>query len=333
MPKSIVTGAAGFIGSHMVDLLLTQGHEVIAIDNLSRGSLDNLEHANKSDSFKFYKQDICLTNDNSELLKEFENTDYVFHFAGIGDIVPSIDKPSPYIYTNVFGTSVILEAARSSKQLKKFVYAASSSCYGDHPPLPTNEHDDISPQYPYALSKFLGECEVLHWGKVYDLPVNSVRIFNAYGTRSRTNKAYGAVIGVFIKQHLENKPLTIVGDGEQKRDFIYVTDVAKGFLKVALKGSKNNIYNLGANNPQSVNHLASIIGGEKVSLPSRPGEPLCTWSGNKQISELGWRPEISFEDGIKMVLENKDFWKDAPLWDKESIEKETKSWFQYLKKD
>lgn len=330
MPRSLVTGAAGFIGSHMVDLLLKEGHEVIGLDNLSRGNISNLEEAKKNSNFSFIEKDICEPFVNNSQL---DNLDYIFHFAGIGDIVPSIDSPTPYILNNVYGTSNILELARSSKYLKRFVYAASSSCYGDEPETPTNESSTINPQYPYALSKYLGEEEVLHWGQVYNLPVSSVRIFNAYGPRSRTNKAYGAVIGVFIKQNLEEKPLTIVGDGNQKRDFIYVTDVANAFLCVALNGSDNEIYNVGANEPITINHLADLIGGERNHIPDRPGEPRCTWADNKKLKALGWNPQVSFDDGIAIILENKNFWKDAPLWDEESIKTETKNWFKYLKKD
>src|SRR5262249_4850191 len=149
----------------------------------------------------------------------------------------------------------------------KFVYAASSSCYGAAPPLPTGEDAPIVPQYPYALSKYQGEEAVLHWGEVYDLPVVSVRIFNAYGPRSRTSGAYGAVFGVFLAQKLAGKPFTVVGDGTQRRDFVFVTDVAYAFVLAAELGRAGTVYNLGANNPQSVNRLVELLGGACVHLP------------------------------------------------------------------
>src|SRR5262249_24063021 len=153
----------------------------------------------------------------------FREVDYVFHFAGIGDIVPSIERPMEYMSANVQGTVHMLECARHAC-VKKFVYAASSSCYG-LATTPTSEVHPIAPLYPYALSKYQGEQAALHWHRVYRLPTNSIRIFNAYGTRSRTSGAYGAVFGVFLKQKLEGKPFTVVGDGDQTRDFLYVSDV------------------------------------------------------------------------------------------------------------
>jgi UDP-glucose 4-epimerase len=232
--------------------------------------------------------------------------------------------------TNVLGTVHMLEAARSAG-VKKFVYAASSSCYGLTEELPTTEAAPIRAQYPYALSKFQGEQAVLHWGEVYRLPVNSVRIFNAYGTRSRTSGAYGAVFGVFLAQKLANKPLTIVGDGTQTRDFLYVTDVARAFYAAARTERVGRIYNLGAGNPQPVNHLADLLGGPRVHMPKRPGEPDCTWADITRIrTELGWSPKVSFENGVKTMLENIDYWREAPVWDPASIAEATKNWFAFL---
>ncbi len=224
----------------------------------------------------------------------------------------------------------VLEAARAAG-VKKFVYAASSSCYGLAEELPTTESAPIRPQYPYALSKYQGEQAVLHWGEVYRLPVNSVRLFNAYGTRSRTTGAYGAVFGVFLAQKLAGKPLTIVGDGTQTRDFLYVTDVARAFYAAACTDRVQRIYNLGAGNPQSVKHLADLLGGVCVHMPKRPGEPDCTWADIGRITtELGWSPRVSFETGVKTMLENIDYWREAPVWEPSSIAEATKNWFAFL---
>jgi UDP-glucose 4-epimerase len=232
--------------------------------------------------------------------------------------------------TNALGTVNVLECSRNA-QAQKFVYAASSSCYGLAEELPTTESAPIQPQYPYALSKYQGEHAVLHWGQVYRLPVNSIRIFNAYGTRSRTTGAYGAVFGVFLAQKLADKPLTVVGDGTQKRDFVYVTDVARAFYAAAKTELVQRIYNVGGGNPQPVNHLADLLGGPRVYIPKRPGEPDCTWADITRISrDLGWAPQVSFDDGVKTMLENIDYWRDAPIWDASSIEAATKTWFACL---
>ena len=171
--RAIVTGGAGFIGSHMVDLLLEHGFEVRVIDNLSTGRLENLEHHAKNPACTLHEADICDLRTDAAIFRE---VDYIFHFAGIGDIVPSIERPLEYMRANVHGTMVILEAARRA-HVRKVVYAASSSCYGLATELPTSEHAAIKPEYPYALSKYLGECAALHWKQVYRLPVNSIRIF------------------------------------------------------------------------------------------------------------------------------------------------------------
>jgi UDP-glucose 4-epimerase len=197
--------------------------------------------------------------------------------------------------------------------------------------VPTREDHPNEPQYPYALSKYQGEQAAFHWHLVYKLPVNAVRIFNAYGTRSRTSGAYGAVFGVFLRQKLAGKPFTVVGDGTQKRDFLYVTDVAKAFLAAAETSKVGAFWNLGAGNPQSVNRLVELLGGEKTYIPKRPGEPDCTWADITKITaEVGWRPEVGFEEGVGRIVANIDYWKEAPLWDPESIAKATRTWFEYL---
>jgi UDP-glucose 4-epimerase len=169
---------------------------------------------------------------------------------------------------------------------------------------------------------------------VYQVPVNAIRIFNAYGTRSRTSGAYGAVFGVFLKQKIAGMPLTVVGDGSQKRDFLYVTDVASAFLAAAETQFVGRFYNLGAGNPQAVNRLVELLGGEKVYIPKRPGEPDCTWADITRItSELKWRPEISFEQGVNKILENISYWENAPLWEPDSIAKATEIWFKYMQQN
>lgn len=325
---AVVTGGAGFIGSHMVDLLREEGFSVRVIDNLTGGRESNLAHRRDDPGLVCEWRDICDVEENDSL---FSGATYVFHFAGIGDIVPSIEAPTDYMNVNVQGTVRVLEAARHAGT-EKFVYAASSSCYG-LADTPTRETHPISPQYPYALSKNLGEQAAMHWHLVYGLPVNSIRIFNAYGTRSRTTGAYGAVFGVFLKQKLAGKPLTVVGDGTQSRDFIYVTDVASGFYAAAQTDVSGEIFNIGAGNPQTVNKLVELLGGERVTLPKRPGEPDCTWADiEKARTVLGWQPKISFEEGVGRVVERIEDWREAPLWTPDSIANATASWFAHLDK-
>jgi len=325
-PIAIVTGGAGFIGSHMVDVLLDRDFEVRVIDNLSGGYERNLAHRASEPRLHFEQADICNLEPDNSL---FRGAKFVFHFAGIGDIVPSIEHPIAYMQTNVQGTVRVLEASRFAK-IQKFVYAASSSCYG-LAATPTREDHPIAPQYPYALSKYQGEQAVFHWHQVYGLPVNSIRIFNAYGTRVRTTGAYGAVFGVFFKQKLAGKPYTVVGNGNQTRDFIYVTDIAKAFLAAAETSRVGQVYNVGAGAPQQVNHLVELLGGEIVYVPKRPGEPDCTWADiGKITAELEWQPTVSFEEGVAMMQAEIETWKDAPLWDPKSIEQATQTWFKYM---
>ena len=322
----IVTGGAGFIGSHMVDLLIEKGHKVHVIDNLQGGREDNIIHHFNNPNFEFTNIDIRELNYNNPI---FKKANYVCHFAGIGDIVPSIEKPLDYIDVNLNGTIKVLECSKHAG-VDKFVYAASSSCYGIAK-VPTDENHKIQPEYPYALSKYFGEQAAFHWNKVYGLPVNSIRIFNAYGTRSRTSGAYGAVFGVFLKQKIENKPLTVVGDGTQTRDFLYVTDVATAFLAALETKMNGQIWNLGASNPQSVNKIVELLNSDVAYIPKRPGEPECTYADTTKIrSELNWKDKVSFEDGVKNLLLNIDYWKNAPLWTPDTIAIATKNWFKYL---
>jgi UDP-glucose 4-epimerase len=324
--NAIVTGGAGFIGSHMVDLLLARGFSVRVIDDLSGGREANLAHHSNEPRLSFERRDVRRLSHSESSFKDVE---FVFHFAGLGDIVPSIERPSEYMDVNVQGTVNVLECARAAKA-KKFVYAASSSCYG-LAAVPTREDHPVAPQHPYALSKYLGEMAVLHWQNVYRLPANSIRIFNSYGPRVRTTGAYGAVFGVFFKQKLAGKPFTVIGDGRQQRDFIYVTDVAEAFLRGAETNLAGQIWNLGGGNPQSVNRLVELLGGPVVHIPKRPGEPDCTWADISKVrSELGWEPTVAFDEGVRRMTGNIELWRDAPLWEPQSIARASEVWFSYL---
>jgi len=325
---ALVTGGAGFIGSHLTDLLLERGYKVIVIDNFSTGRPQNLQHHKDNKNLTVVEHNI---QDYAKIKSLFSGVDWVFHLAALADIVPSIEKPVDYHQSNVEGTVSILQAAKENN-VKRFVYSASSSCYGIPDIYPTSETAEIRPQYPYALTKNVAEQYVMHWGKVYKLPVVSLRLFNVYGTRSRTSGTYGAVFGVFLAQKLAGKPFTVVDDGTQTRDFVYVTDVAKAFYAAAASDLTCEIMNVGSDNTYSVNKLVELLEGEKIYIPKRPGEPDCTYADIGKIKKLlNWTPEISFEEGVQKVFENIDYWKEAPVWDKESIESATSSWFKYLR--
>jgi UDP-glucose 4-epimerase len=310
----------------MVDLLVERGFRVSIVDTFVGGHEGNIAHHASNPDVTVFRCDIrTMAKDHAS----FDGAQYVFHFAGIGDIVPSIENPAYYMDVNVQGTVRMLECARHAKA-RKFVYAASSSCYG-LAATPTDERHAIDPQYPYALSKYMGEQAAFHWARVYGMPVDSVCIFNAYGPRVRTTGAYGAVFGVFLKQKLAGKPFTVVGDGTQRRDFIYVTDVAKAFLAVAEIGTRGERYNIGAGNPRPVNELVGLIGGETVYIPKRPGEPDCTWANiDKITAATRWKPEVPFAQGVQAMLSRIGDWEKAPLWDESSIHEATKLWFDAL---
>lgn len=321
----IVTGGAGFIGSHIVDYLLKKKFHVTVIDDLSTGRLSNLYNSYKK--IKFIKKDI---NDISKI-KINKKVDFVIHAAALADIVPSIDDPEKYFKANVSGTLEVLKFC-VSKKIKKIVYAASSSCYGLAKKIPTPENSDIAPQYPYALTKKMGEDLIRHWGTVYKLKYVSLRLFNVYGLRSRTSGNYGAVIGTFLSQKLNNVPVTIVGDGKQKRDFVHITDVAEAFY-LSLKSSlKAEILNVGTGKPKSVNELANLISDNKIFIPWRPGEPKVTCAKISKIkNKLKWKPKAQFKNKIKELLDNINAWKKAPVWTRKKIKIATKKWNYYLK--
>jgi UDP-glucose 4-epimerase len=323
----LVTGGCGFIGSHLVDRLLSAGHNVVVLDNLSTGRRVNLHQPATHSRLKVQKADVAEYENIRPL---FAGIDWVFHLAALADIVPSIVHPLDYHHANVDGTIAVLESARA-EGIKRFVYAASSSCYGVPDSYPTSEDAPIRPQYPYALTKYLGEQYVLHWGQTYHLPVVSLRLFNVYGPRSRTSGTYGAVFGVFLAQKLAGKPFTVVGDGTQSRDFVFVSDVVDAFVKAAESDIAGEVLNVGAGRACNINQLAKLLGGEVTYIPKRPGEPDCTLADiGKITSRLGWSPRVTFEEGVKIMLENIDYWRDAPVWTPSSIDHATREWFQYL---
>ena len=295
---SIITGGAGFIGSNLAEHLVNIGHKVVVLDNFVSGNKSNLSHLKKK-NLKIIKIDI---SNSKNLDKYFKGTDYIFHLAALAQIIPSIKYPKKYFKNNVIGTIKVLEAAKKVK-IKKFIYAASSSCYGVPKNIPTSENDEIDLRNPYAVTKFVGEEIVMKYASIFKMPNISFRFFNVYGPRLNISGQYSAVIGNFLSQTKKNKKLTIVGDGKQTRDFIHVDDLANAFIKVIKSKKVNKIYNLGSGKKTSINLIAKIFGGKKKFIPIRPGEPKNSLANISKIKkEIKWKPKISIEEGIKKLL-------------------------------
>jgi UDP-glucose 4-epimerase len=323
--RCIVTGGAGFIGSNLVEALLNLKYEIIIIDNFSTGRIDNIREFKSK--IKIVNADISK---KGAWVKLFNGVNVVFHLAALADIVPSIINPQSYFDSNVIGTMNVVEACKKNS-VKKLIYSASSSCYGIPKKFPTNEKEKINPEYPYALTKYLGEQIVMHWGKVYNIEVVSLRFFNVYGLKSRTSGTYGAVFGVFLAQKFSSKPFTVVGDGRQTRDFTYISDVVSSIISASSSDIKNEIINIGSSRTYSINKLVKYLGGEKIHIPKRPSEPDCTWADiNKAAKLLNWKPKITLKQGVNILLDNIKYWGKAPVWTPKKISKATEEWFHYL---
>lgn len=327
--KCLVTGAAGFIGSHLCERLINDGHTVFGIDSLETGVESNLESLRKQPDFVFTPMPVK----ESAWLIQYAAFDWVFHLAARADIVPSIREPYNYLENNVLQTGVLLEAARVGG-VKKVVYAASSSCYGipDYDQYPTPENAEIKCEYPYALTKYMGEELVMHWSKIYKIPAISLRLFNVYGPRHRTSGDYGAMFGVFMSQLANDKPITVVGDGTQTRDFTYISDVCEAFVLAANSDQSGQIFNIGSGGTYSVNEIADFLGAkDRVYIPKRPGEPGITYASiHKAQAVLGYQPQVTIRAGCEIMKGLVPSFKDAPLWTPETIAETTGDWFKYL---
>ncbi len=289
--KVVVTGGAGFIGSQLVDELIDRGFDVHIIDNLSNG---NIEHVNKE--ARFFKEDI---RDIEAVRKIMDGTSYVFHTAALPRVQYSIENPIETHDVNVNGTLNLLVAAKDTG-VKKFIYSASSSAYGDQSVMPLHEEMASNPLSPYGLQKYIGELKCRVFSKVYGLPTVSLRYFNVYGPRFKAGGAYALVIGKFLKQKKEGMPLTIVPTGEQTRDFTHVRDVVAANI-LAMESDKavhGEVFNVGAGRNFSINQVAELIGGPVEFCESRL-EPQHTLADNSKARNiLGWEPKISLEEGI-----------------------------------
>jgi len=292
--KYVVTGGAGFIGSNLVDLLLDNNHEVIVLDNFSSGKKEN---CNKKAIYHNIDLSDC---EKINSIKQFlDGCDGVFHLACLPRVQESIENPIIFEKNNTLSTINILKAA-ADMNVKRVVYSASSSAYGNTNKFPSKELDPINPISPYAMQKYYGEVSCKMFSQVYGIETVSLRYFNVYGERQNLDGAYALVMCVFAKQRMQGKPLTIRGDGEQRRDFTHVLDIAKANL-LAMQSNKvgnGEVINIGNCDNRSVNEIAKLIGGETVNIDPviEPRETLADNSKAKEL--LGWLPEMKVEDWV-----------------------------------
>ncbi|MCR9202993.1 MAG: NAD-dependent epimerase/dehydratase family protein [Halobacteriovoraceae bacterium] len=325
VPRSLVTGAAGFLGSHLVDQLMKEGHEVIGIDNEVNGTWENLKQWLNNPRFKKVHQDINEIYPDDE---SFQNLDYVFHLAGIECPVTSIKNPEVFFHTNVMGTVKVCQAARQSHDLKNFLYASSSAIYGD-PSTPTLEDDPIAPLTPSCLSKAQGEDTVLHWGEMYGFPTTSLRVFNSFGPRSQTKLYPGSVFNIWFKQTHDKKPLTVVGDGSHARDFISCTDVANAFYVAAKEAKDGEVYNVGSGQATELNLILNKLGNQRIQLKSQKDQPSKTWANITKFEfDCHWQPRIPLETGIEFCKDVLEDWKNSPEWDEDRLNNFFETWFE-----
>ena len=297
MAKYLVTGGAGFIGSHLVDRLIEQNNEVVVIDNLSSGKKENL-----NPKANFYQLDIC---DFEEIKPVFESIDYVFHLAAIPRVPISVEDPVFTSRVNILGTVNVFKAALDAN-VKRIVFASSSAIYGDQKEFPLKENMTPNPLSPYGLQKLVGEQFAKMFVDLYKIPIVCLRYFNVYGPRIDFDSDYSLVLGKFLRLKMQNKPLTIFGDGEQTRAFCYVTDVVDANIRAVesenIKGGE--VINIGQEESYSINYLSKLVGGNVEYLPKRAGDALNTQADiilGKEL--LGWQPKTDFDAGVQKTKE------------------------------
>ena len=292
--KYVVTGGAGFIGSNLVDFLLKKHTEVHVIDNFSSGKKENC-----NPKATYHKLDLSDSSNFENIKSILENCDGVFHMAALARVQESIENPLHFEQNNTLSTINILKAC-SDMNVKRLVYSASSSAYGNTDKLPSFEDDPINPISPYAMQKYYGEVCCKTFSTVYGIQTVSLRYFNVYGERQNLDGAYALVMCVFAKQRLNNQPMTIRGDGEQRRDFTHVYDIARAnYLAMqSTKVGSGDIINIGNNDSKSVNDIAKLIGGPTINVEPVI-EPRETLANNfKALDLLGWKPTINIEDWV-----------------------------------
>lgn len=293
-PVALITGNAGFIGSHMADYLISRNYEVHGIDNLSTGSKDNI---NKD--VVFHQVDLCDYETILDIVKQIK-PDYVFHFGALARIQPSIEDPIKWNFNNANATLNILEACRQTGTVKKFVYSSSSSIYGNNK-VPFKEKQEARAKHPYGLSKLHGEQWCKLYSELYNLDTAVLRYFNVYGPRQVLEGDYATVVGIFMHQKEEGKKLTIVGDGTQKRDMTYVADVVRANYQ-ATQRKGFGIYNVGTGKNYRIKDIAKMIQPDesmhKYGLVRRAEAKATLANNHKAARELKWKPRFTLEQGI-----------------------------------
>ena len=292
---SLVTGGCGFIGSHIVDELVKRNHKVVVIDDLSAKENEEFYFNNEA---QYYKYDI--TKDESSTL--FKDIDNVFHLAARSRIQPTIDSPGQCFEVNTVGTQRVLEWSRLNG-VKNFVYSSTSSLYGHQNQIPFNPNMPTDCLNPYSMSKWMGEQICKLYSQLYNFNSTTLRYFNVYGPREPIKGQYAPVVGLFKRQSAEGKSMTIVGDGEQRRDFTYIDDIVEANMKAIavdpfnIKGNK--IYNVGTGKNYSIKEIAEMIGGPIKKIDARPAEVNETLADiTETTKDLGWSPRFNLKDMI-----------------------------------
>jgi len=295
--KALVTGGAGFIGSHLVDRLVSEENRVVVLDNETSTNGSAPRWNTGAENFKL---DVC---DFASTVNLYDGVDVVFHMAAESSIQSCIDNPVSTITNNVVGTNTVLQCCKQNR-VKRFIFSSSASVYGLCESIPTNETHPKNCLNGYALSKSMGEdlCK-LYWS-LYGVETVCLRYFNVYGEGQPSKGQYAPVIGIFLNQAKHNSPLTVVGDGEQRRDFVHVSDVVDANIKASTlppfgRNGWGEVYNIGCGKNYSVNDVAGLIGGELYHLPPRIGEVRNSLSNcDNANKELGWKPKVRLEDWI-----------------------------------
>jgi UDP-glucose 4-epimerase len=298
--KSLVTGGAGFIGSNLVDRLLALGHEVVVIDNEYSDAHDQFYWNGKAENHKYDIRDY----ENTRPL--YDGVDYVFHIAAEARIQPAIENPIEAVSINSVGTCTVLQCSREAG-VKRVMYSSTSSAYGLKNELPNVETQSDDCLNPYSISKTNGEKLCSMYTDLFGLPTVIFRYFNVYGERQPLRGQYAPVVGIFLRQRNAGEPLTIVGDGEQRRDFTYVGDVVNANVMAAIsnpeEGAFGQVYNVGCGKNYSVNELAAMISDTTVNVPPRPAEARLSLANNNKLYEtFGWKPYMKLEDWIAAQL-------------------------------
>ncbi len=297
--KTLVIGGAGFIGSHLVEELVKLKFDVVVLDNLSTGNINNLKLVKKKISF--IKQDIRINKNLKEILFD---VDCIFHLAALSKVSESFQYPKKYYNNNVIGTKNILNSI-NKKKLKKIIFTASASCYGNPKKIPTSENAKIQTLSPYAYSKWISEKMIMKCANKNKFNAISLRLFNVYGSRSKASSSYSSVISIFLKRKKNRQKLTITGDGKQTRSFIHVKDVVNALIKSITLVKKNTIFNVGNSKSISINEIAKVFKSKKKYVAARYGEPKHSSANiNKIKTKIGWKPKISIKKGIVQLIKN-----------------------------